>query len=50
MRWIGWLTKLKIVQKEDKEKRDAIDTKNQADSVLHQTRSNKKELGDNVPS
>ena len=26
--------------KEDKEKRDAIDTKNQADSVLYQTRSN----------
>ncbi|KAM4072969.1 hypothetical protein ACJW30_11G177700 [Castanea mollissima] len=50
MRWIGWLTKLKIAQKEDKEKRDAIDTKNQADSVLYQTRSNKKELGDNVPS
>ena len=34
------LKKLKILQKEDKEKRDAIDTKNQADSILFQTRSN----------
>ena len=34
------LKKLKILQKEDKEKRDAIDKKNQADSVLFQTRSN----------
>ena len=38
--WIGWLNKLKILQKEDKEKMDAIDTKNQADSVLYQTGSN----------
>ncbi len=28
--------------KEDKEKRDVIDTKNQADSVLYQLRSNLK--------
>ncbi|CAH2068719.1 unnamed protein product [Thlaspi arvense] len=32
--------------KEDKEKRDAIDTKNQADSVVYQTREQLKELGD----
>ena len=32
--------------KEDKEKRDAIDTKNQADSVLYQTEKQLKELGD----
>ena len=30
------------MQKEDKEEWDAIDRKNQADSVLYQTRSNKK--------
>ena len=30
--------------KEDKEKRDAIDTKNQADSVLYQTEKQLKEL------
>ncbi|XP_065621803.1 heat shock 70 kDa protein 6, chloroplastic [Quercus suber] len=35
--------------KEDKEKRDAIDTKNQADSVLYQTEKQLKELGDKVP-
>ncbi|KAK6159662.1 hypothetical protein DH2020_003043 [Rehmannia glutinosa] len=32
--------------KEDKEKRDAIDTKNQADSVVYQTEKQLKELGD----
>ncbi|KAL6560680.1 70-kilodalton heat shock protein [Orobanche gracilis] len=36
--------------KEDKEKRDAIDTKNQADSLLYQTEKQLKELGDKVPS
>ncbi|KAM4082474.1 hypothetical protein ACJW30_11G176900 [Castanea mollissima] len=36
--------------KEDKEKRDAIDTKYQADSVLYQTKKQLKELGDKVPS
>ncbi|MCO5563022.1 hypothetical protein L7F22_016658 [Adiantum nelumboides] len=35
--------------KEDKEKRDAIDTKNQADSVIYQTEKQLKELGDKVP-
>lgn len=35
--------------KEDKEKRDAIDTKNQADSVVYQTEKQIKELGDKVP-
>ncbi|KAL4601421.1 hypothetical protein ACB092_11G272000 [Castanea dentata] len=35
--------------KEDKEKRDAIGTKNQADSVLYQTEKQLKELGDKVP-
>ncbi|KAF3942548.1 hypothetical protein CMV_030805 [Castanea mollissima] len=35
--------------KEIKEKRDAIDTKNQADSVLYQTKKQLKELGDKVP-
>ncbi|PWA68435.1 chloroplast heat shock protein 70 [Artemisia annua] len=36
--------------KEDKEKRDAIDTKNQADSVVYQTEKQLKELGDKVPT
>uniref|UniRef100_A0A0A0K6G7 Heat shock 70 kDa protein, mitochondrial n=1 Tax=Cucumis sativus TaxID=3659 RepID=A0A0A0K6G7_CUCSA len=36
--------------KEDKEKRDAIDTKNQADSVVYQTEKQLKELGDKIPS
>lgn len=35
--------------KEDKEKRDAIDTKNQADSVIYQTEKQLKELGEKVP-
>ncbi|KAM3408005.1 hypothetical protein ACQJBY_001350 [Aegilops geniculata] len=34
---------------EDKEKRDAIDTKNQAESVIYQTEKQLKELGDKVP-
>jgi len=34
---------------EDKEKRDAIDTKNQADSVVYQTEKQLKELGEKVP-
>ncbi|KAM7250979.1 hypothetical protein ACFE04_022862 [Oxalis oulophora] len=36
--------------KEDKERRDAIDTKNQADSVVYQTEKQLKELGDKVPA
>lgn len=36
--------------KEDKEKRDAIDTKNQADSVIYQSEKQLKELGDKVPA
>uniref|UniRef100_A0A5B6Z518 Stromal 70 kDa heat shock-related protein n=1 Tax=Davidia involucrata TaxID=16924 RepID=A0A5B6Z518_DAVIN len=36
--------------KEDKEKRDAIDTKNQSDSVVYQTEKQLKELGDKVPA
>ncbi|GJM87643.1 hypothetical protein PR202_ga03619 [Eleusine coracana subsp. coracana] len=36
--------------KEDKEKRDAIDTKNQADSMVYQTEKQLKELGDKVPA
>ncbi|KAH6766492.1 chloroplast heat shock protein 70-2 [Perilla frutescens var. hirtella] len=36
--------------KEDKEKRDAIDTKNQADSLVYQTEKQLKELGDKVPA
>ncbi|KAF5727174.1 heat shock 70 kDa protein 6 chloroplastic [Tripterygium wilfordii] len=35
--------------KDDKEKRDAVDTKNQADSVIYQTEKQLKELGDKVP-
>ncbi|KAG0492846.1 hypothetical protein HPP92_006244 [Vanilla planifolia] len=35
--------------KEDKEKREAIDTKNQAESVVYQTEKQLKELGDKVP-
>ena len=38
-----------MFSKEDKEKRDAIDTKNQADSVVYQTEKQLKELGDKVP-
>ena len=34
--------------KEDKEKREAIDTKNQADSIIYQTEKQLKELGDKV--
>ncbi|XP_058189825.1 stromal 70 kDa heat shock-related protein, chloroplastic-like [Rhododendron vialii] len=36
--------------KEDKEKREAIDTKNRADSVVYQTEKQLKELGDKVPA
>jgi chaperone protein DnaK len=36
--------------KEDKEKREAIDTKNQADSVVYQTEKQLKELGEKVPA
>ncbi|KAI8004676.1 hypothetical protein LOK49_LG08G01898 [Camellia lanceoleosa] len=35
--------------KEDKEKKDAIDTKNQAESVVYQTEKQLKELGGKVP-
>ncbi|KAL7616647.1 hypothetical protein Lser_V15G03844 [Lactuca serriola] len=37
-------------EKEDKEKREAIDTKNQADSVVYQTEKQLKELGEKVPA
>ncbi|KAJ7532701.1 hypothetical protein O6H91_13G015000 [Diphasiastrum complanatum] len=36
--------------KEDKEKREAIDTKNQADSLIYQTEKQLKELGEKVPA
>lgn len=36
--------------KEDKERRDAIDTKNQADSLMYQTEKQLKELGEKVPA
>ncbi|PSS19396.1 Heat shock 70 protein like [Actinidia chinensis var. chinensis] len=36
--------------KEDRERRDAIDTKNQAESVVYQTEKQLKELRDKVPS
>lgn len=36
--------------KEDKERREAIDTKNQAESVIYQTEKQLKELGDKVPA
>lgn len=35
---------------EDKERREAIDTKNQAESVVYQTEKQLKELGDKVPA
>ncbi|KAL3699250.1 hypothetical protein R1sor_017272 [Riccia sorocarpa] len=35
---------------EDKEKRDQVDTKNQADSVIYQTEKQLKDLGDKVPA
>jgi L1 cell adhesion molecule like protein len=34
---------------EDKQKREAVDTKNQADSVVYQTEKQLKELGEKVP-
>ncbi len=34
---------------EDKEKREAVDVKNQADSTIYQTEKQLKELGDKVP-
>lgn len=36
--------------KEDKERREAIDTKNQAESVVYQTEKQLKELGDKAPA
>ncbi|KAL9687461.1 hypothetical protein QQ045_031864 [Rhodiola kirilowii] len=36
--------------KEDKERREAIDTKNQAESIIYQTEKQLKELGDKVPA
>ncbi|CAN6900702.1 unnamed protein product [Brassica oleracea var. botrytis] len=33
---------------DDKEKKDAIDTKNQADSVVYQTKKQLKELGETI--
>lgn len=36
--------------KEDKEKRDAIDTKNQAESVVYQCEKQLKEIGEKVPN
>ncbi|KAK6116674.1 hypothetical protein DH2020_049556 [Rehmannia glutinosa] len=36
--------------KEDKEKREAIDTKNQAESTVYQTEKQLKELGDKIPT
>lgn len=36
--------------KDDRERREAIDTKNQADSVVYQTEKQLKELGDKVPA
>lgn len=35
---------------EDKKKREAVDTKNQADSMIYQTQKQIKELGDKVPA
>jgi heat shock protein 1/8 len=43
------VTEAEKFAKEDKEKRDAIDTKNQADSILYQTEKKLKELEDKVP-
>jgi hypothetical protein len=36
--------------KEDKEKRETVDVKNQADSTIYQTEKQLKELGDKVPA
>ncbi|KAK6116660.1 hypothetical protein DH2020_049594 [Rehmannia glutinosa] len=36
--------------KEDKEKREAIDTKNQAESTVYQTEKQLKDLGDKIPT
>lgn len=35
---------------EDKEKRDAVETKNNAESLVYQTEKQIKELGDKVPA
>lgn len=35
---------------EDKEKRDAVETKNSAESLVYQTEKQIKELGDKVPA
>ena len=35
--------------KDDKQKREAIDTKNQADSVVYQTEKQLKEFGEKIP-
>jgi hypothetical protein len=35
---------------EDKEKREAVDTKNQADSTIYQTEKQLKELGEKIPA
>lgn len=35
---------------EDKERRDAVDTRNQADSIVYQTEKQLSELGDKVPA
>jgi heat shock 70kDa protein 1/2/6/8 len=43
------VTEAEKFSKEDKEKRDAIDTKNQAESVIYQTEKQLKELGEKVP-
>jgi heat shock 70kDa protein 1/2/6/8 len=44
------VTEAERYAKEDKEKRDAIDTKNQAESVVYQTEKQLRELGDKVPA
>ena len=49
MRWIRWLKRPKSLQRKIRKKRAAIDTKNQAESVVYQTEKQLKELGDKVP-
>lgn len=49
MKWFDAGSEAEKFAKEDKERREAIDTKNQADSVVYQTEKQLKELGEKIP-
>ncbi|KAL0360088.1 UNVERIFIED_CONTAM: Stromal heat shock-related protein, chloroplastic [Sesamum radiatum] len=50
MRLIEWLKMLKDMLRRTRKREKAIDTKNQAESVVYQTEKQLKELGDKVPA